>query len=122
MSTALTLQHVGTLTAVLLLVGFLAARLIPGEGSDFVLELPPLRLPSAANVLVKTVARVEWYLKEALPLFVLGTAVLQVLDKTHALSAIEHAARPLVVGLLQLPESAAGAFLLGFLQIGRAHV
>jgi ferrous iron transport protein B len=113
---AAALWFVGTLTLVLLLVGFLAARLIPGEGSDFVLELPPLRWPSASNVLVKTVARVEWYLKEALPLFVLGTAVLQVLDKTHALAAIEHAARPLVVGLLQLPEAAAGAFLLGFLR------
>ena len=113
---AAAIWFVGTLTAVLLLVGFLAARLIPGDGSDFVLELPPLRVPSAGNVLIKTVSRVEWYLKEALPLFVLGTGVLQILDKTHALAAIEVAARPLVVGLLQLPQEAAGAFLLGFLR------
>ena len=105
-----------TLVGVLFLVGFLAAKLVPGEGSDFVLELPPLRAPRAANVLVKTVARVEWYLREALPLFILGTAILQVLDKTGAMLWLEHAARPLVVGLLDLPASAAGAFLLGFLR------
>ena len=105
-----------TITVVLLAVGWIAARVIPGAASDFVLELPPLRKPAAANVLVKTVARVEWYLKEALPLFVLGTAILQVLDWTGALGAVERAARPLVVGLLDLPPQAAGAFLLGFLR------
>jgi ferrous iron transport protein B len=105
-----------TLLGVLVLVGLLAARLVPGEGSDFVLELPPLRAPRAGNVLVKTVARVEWYLREALPLFVLGTALLQILDKTGGLAALERLARPLVVGLLDLPPEAAGAFLLGFLR------
>ena len=105
-----------TLIVVLFAVGWIAARVIPGKGSDFVLELPPLRAPAAGNVLVKTVARVEWYLREALPLFVLGTAILQALDKTGALGSIERAARPLVVGLLDLPQEAAGAFLLGFLR------
>jgi ferrous iron transport protein B len=105
-----------TLTVVLVAVGWIAARVVPGKGSDFVLELPPLRAPAAGNVLVKTVARVEWYLREALPLFVLGTAILQVLDRTGALAALEHAARPLVVGVLDLPQQAAGAFLLGFLR------
>lgn len=105
-----------TLVGVLLLVGWIAARVLPGKGSDFVLELPPLRVPRAGNVLVKTLARVEWYLREALPLFVLGTFILQVLDWTGALAGLERAARPVVVGLLDLPADAAGAFLLGFLR------
>ena len=54
-------------------VGWLAARVLPGERGDFVIELPPMRLPALSNVLSKTVARVEWYLKEALPLFLVGT-------------------------------------------------
>ena len=110
------LWFMSTLLLVLFAVGWIAARVIPGKGSDFVLELPPLRAPAAGNVLVKTVARVEWYLREALPLFVLGTAILQVLDKTGALASVERAARPLVVGLLDLPQESAGAFLLGFLR------
>jgi ferrous iron transport protein B len=101
---------------VLLAVGWIAARVVPGKGSDFVLELPPLRAPRAGNVLIKTLARVEWYLREALPLFILGTFILQVLDWTGALAAVERAARPVVVGLLDLPPEAAGAFLLGFLR------
>jgi ferrous iron transport protein B len=107
---------VATLLLVLLAVGWIAARVLPGAGSDFLLELPPLRRPGAGNVLVKTVARVEWYLREALPLFLLGTAILQVLERTGGLAAVERAARPVVVGLLQLPPETAGAFLLGFLR------
>ena len=52
---------------VMITVGWLAARVLPGERGDFVIELPPMRLPALSNVLSKTVARVEWYLKEALP-------------------------------------------------------
>ncbi|MBI5715348.1 MAG: ferrous iron transport protein B, partial [Chloroflexi bacterium] len=57
-------------------VGYLAAQLIPGKRSDFILELPPIRIPQLSNIVIKTVARLEWYLKEVLPLFLLGTLIL----------------------------------------------
>lgn len=104
------------LLATMLIVGLLAAKLLPGERSDFILELPPLRLPRLSNILIKTLARMEWYLKEVLPLFILGTLILFVLDKTGALIWIEELAAPLVTGLLGLPKEAAAAFLIGFLR------
>ena len=67
-------------------------------------------------MLVKTTARIEWYLREALPLFVLGTLILWGLDRVHGLALLERIAAPLVVGLLQLPKEAASAFILGFLR------
>jgi ferrous iron transport protein B len=97
-------------------VGWAAARLMPGKGSDFLLEVPPVRVPSLGNILIKTAARTEWYLKEAVPLFVLGTLILFVLDATGALPRIEQVSRPLVVGLLGLPPKASDAFLVGFLR------
>lgn len=45
--------------AVLGLLGHLAARLIPGETSEFILELPPLRIPRLDNLFLKTMARLE---------------------------------------------------------------
>lgn len=106
----------GVVAGTMMLVGLLAARLLPGQRSDFILELPPLRPPHLDNILIKTLARLEWYLKEVLPLFIVGTLILFVLDTTGALVIAEQAAEPLVVGLLSLPTAATGAFLIGFLR------
>jgi ferrous iron transport protein B len=97
-------------------VGYLAARLIPGEGSDFILEIPPLRIPQVSNILVKTLARMEWYLKEAVPLFILGTLILFLLHQTKLLSLLEAAASPIMTHLLGLPVKATEAFIIGFLR------
>ena len=106
----------GTLLAVMLLVGYLAAKVIPGEPSDFVLELPPIRVPQLTNILVKTLARVQWYLKEAVPLFMLGTFILFIAHKVGALAYIQKLTDPIVVNFLGLPSRAAEAFVIGFLR------
>lgn len=107
---------IGTIVLVMLLVGYLAAKVVPGEPSDFVLELPPIRVPQLSNILVKTLARVEWYLKEAVPLFMLGTFILFVGHKVGALDYLQQITDPLVVGILGLPSKAAEAFVIGFLR------
>ena len=116
LSRAAILWFAGTILLVIFLVGWLAAKVLPGRGSDFLLELPPLRVPQLSNIAVKTLARIEWYLREALPLFVLGTLILYALDRVHGIAMLERAAAPVVVGLLQLPKEAAAAFILGFLR------
>jgi ferrous iron transport protein B len=109
-----------TLFAVILsqmvLVGFLAARVLPGDRSDFVMELPPLRTPRLRNLVTKTLLRVRWYLGEALPLFLIGTALLFVLDRIGALATLASTARPVVTGLLGLPPNTAEVFVMGFLR------
>jgi ferrous iron transport protein B len=107
---------IGVILGSIGVVGFLARLVIPGQASDFVMELPPIRRPKLSNIAIKTMARVEWYLKEAVPLFILGTLLLLALDATGALAAIIHAGRPVVVGALGLPEEATQSFLLGFLR------
>ncbi|MEW5987671.1 MAG: ferrous iron transport protein B [Chloroflexota bacterium] len=97
-------------------VGWLAARVLPGRSSDFILELPPVRRPQLGNILVKTLARLEWYLKEVLPLFIFGTTLLFVLDRLGALLWLERLAGPLVEQGLGLPRQTAGVFLIGFLR------
>jgi ferrous iron transport protein B len=69
-----------------------------------------------SNLVIKTVARLEWYLKEVLPLFILGTVILFALDTTGALRWLEVAAAPLVQTGLGLPREATGAFIIGFLR------
>lgn len=75
-----------------------------------------MRWPVFSNVVLKTAARIEWYLKEVVPLFLLGTALLFILDRTGILSQIIKLGEPLVSGWLGLPPEASAAFLVGFLR------
>jgi ferrous iron transport protein B len=100
----------------LFLVGWLSAKLLPGQSSDFILELPPVRRPRLGGMVVKTIARMEWYLKEVLPLFLLGTVILFVFNAAGWLTTVEQLMAPVVQGVLGLPPEVAGVFLIGFLR------
>lgn len=116
LSTKAVLLWASVVLGSMLLVGFLAARLIPGDRADFILEIPPLRVPTFSNILVKTLARVEWFLKEAVPLFLLGTLILFTCDRLGLLRALQRLSEPVVVHFLGLPPKTTEAFLLGFLR------
>lgn len=120
-SPAATFTVIGVVASQLLLVGFLSSRLIRGRPSEFIFEIPPIRVPQFKNVALKTWYRVMWYVKEAVPLFLIGTLLLFFLDTIHIygstlLSWMERGMAPLLSGLLHLPAEAAGIFLLGFLR------
>lgn len=115
-SAAVVLLWAGIVTLVLTLVGYFSGRFISGESSDFLMELPPMRMPKLGNILMKTVSRVEWYLKEAVPLFALSTLILYTFDRTRALSHIENLAAPIIHDVLGLPTESTQAFLIGFLR------
>lgn len=97
-------------------VGFIVSRILPGRRTLLIQEIPPLRIPQFSNIFLKTWLRLKWYLKEAVPLFVLGTTLLFVLDKLKVLKLLESGMSPLVTGALGLPQKTAGAFLVGFLR------
>lgn len=106
----------GVVLMQMIIVGFLAAMLLPGDRSDFIMELPPIRIPRLRNLLTKTGLRVRWYLGEAVPLFLIGTALLFVLDRVGGLGVVANAARPVVTGMLGLPPKSAEVFVMGFLR------
>lgn len=107
---------VGVTVGTIFLVGWLAAKLVPGKAGDFILEIPPIRTPKLSNIFIKVLARTEWYLKEAVPLFVVGTLLLYILDFFNLLTKLQRLLAPVVVGGLGLPAQASNAFLIGFLR------
>ncbi|MBI5194282.1 MAG: ferrous iron transport protein B [Nitrospirae bacterium] len=111
-----TLLWISIVVLVLFLVGLIASMVIKGEQSDFVFDIPPLRMPVLSNIIFKTFSRISWYLKEAVPLFILGTLILFTLDKLNVLKFMQVLASPVVVNFLGLPSKATDAFLIGFLR------
>jgi len=104
---------VAVVTGVFMLVGYLAAQLLPGERPSFYMELPPLRLPTLGNVVVKTYTRMEWYFREVFPTFILASVLLWFGHVTGLFDLIVGALTPLVRAI-GLPDETAVAFLFGF--------
>jgi Fe2+ transport system protein B len=121
-SGAATLVWVAVVLSTIFGVGWIAARVLPGDKSDFLMEMPPIRQPMVGNILSKTFARIEWYLREAVPLFLVGTALLFVLDALHLLTYVHRAGEPIVHHILGFPREAgvsdrvSEALLVGFLR------
>lgn len=104
----------GVVLGVLLLVGFLSSKIVSGSTGSFILEIPPMRVPRVTNIAVKTMARLEWYIREAVPLFMIATFTLFILSKLGVMMLMIQAGSPVIVGLLGLPEKATEAFFIGF--------
>jgi len=93
--------------------GLLLNRLLPAEtASDFIQELPPIRLPRVDAVARKTGYRLLWFLREAIPIFIAAALALFILDATGVLGAVKNALRPFMMGVLGLPVDMVDALLL----------
>ena len=106
-----------TVLAVLTLMeiasGLLLNRIIRQDTStDFILEIPPIRLPILKNLATKTYYRIKWFLVEAVPLFIAGSCILFALDKLHILAMIKRLIFPIIATFLNLPVQVVDAFLL----------
>ena len=101
------------LLLIFLVVGFLTARLMPGETPMFYMELPPMRLPQLSNILTKTYTRMQWYFMEILPLFILASVLLWIGKITSFFDTAVEWLSPLMVAM-GLPREVAVAFIFGF--------
>ena len=101
------------LVLIFLVIGFLAAKVMPGEAPMFYMELPPMRLPQLSNIFTKTYTRMQWYFMEILPLFVLASVLLWLGKITHFFETMVDWMSP-VMAAIGLPREAAVAFIFGF--------
>jgi ferrous iron transport protein B len=103
----------GVIALVFLGSGWLAAQVLPGRATPFYMEIPPMRLPSLSNVLLKTLARLQWYFLEVLPLFLIASVLIWVGQLTGLFDLALRLLTPLT-HWLNLPAEASVAFLFGF--------
>jgi ferrous iron transport protein B len=101
---------------VLGVVGNVLNRVLPGESTDLMIDLPPMRFPRVENVLKKTVTKSYAFLKEATPLFLIGALAISMMDITGILEAVQVALAPVTEGILKLPRETATAFIMGMIR------
>ncbi len=105
--------YCAVILAVLIAIGTLLNRILQGETTPLLLDLPPMRMPRAGNVLRKTAVRTFHFMKEASGWFFVGALAVGIAQMTGFLGFLERMLSPLVVSWLQLPAEAATAFIMG---------
>ncbi|MBS3902143.1 MAG: ferrous iron transporter B, partial [Dethiobacter sp.] len=101
---------------VFVFLGTVLNKLLPGESTHLLIDLPPLRLPQVKNVLTKTYLKSLAFIKEAAPLFLLAAVAITVLAYTGALTGLQNLLAPLTEGWLRLPRETATAFVMGIMR------
>ncbi len=92
--------------AVIVVVGLILDRLMPGESAGLVMEMFPFRMPSARTVLKKTWFRFKDFVFVATPIVIGGSLALGLLYETGAIWALAAPMSPIVEGWLGLPPAA----------------
>ena len=110
------LWYVLVVGAVFLGAGALLSRILPGESSFLLIDVPHLRWPTPGNILRKTFSRSTGFLKDATPLFVYGALLVGVMQLTGMLTVLENWAAPVTRDWLGLPAEASRAFIMGFIR------
>jgi len=94
-------------------VGLILNKVIKDDDkSNFLQELPAIRLPNIKAVIIKTYYRLWWFIKEAVPVFIIAAVALFVIDKAGLLDATKNLLKPIVNGLLGLPLEMVDALIL----------
>ncbi|MCR3922213.1 MAG: ferrous iron transporter B [Firmicutes bacterium] len=107
------LLWLGVVGGLLIVTGSLLHMLLPGERAPFFMELPPLRWPKLNAIFQKTVARMRWYFMEVIPVFIVVSIMLWLLQQTGLLGALAVRLAPLL-GQMGLPPTLSTVFLYGF--------
>ena len=103
----------GVLAVVEIIAGVILNKGIQEETrTDFILEIPVIRIPTVKNLLLKTYYRLKWFAVETIPLFVLGALVLFVMERLLILDLLKVFLSPVVVSFLGLPVKCVEVFLL----------
>ncbi len=102
--------------AITILLGFVLGRVVKGEETGFVMEMVPLRMPRARDVIDKTWVQMKEFVYVAFPLLVAGSALLGVLQYAHILDYVNGILAPVTTGVLGLPAYTATALIFGILR------
>ncbi|KUG20756.1 MAG: ferrous iron transport protein B [Methanomicrobiaceae archaeon] len=100
----------------ILLTGLLLSRVTPGERFGMIMEMVPLRRPKPALVLQKSWMRLREFLFIAMPILLVGSVFLGVLEYSGFMNLFQQAIEPVTEMMLGLPGYAATALLFGILR------
>ncbi|MCK5288459.1 MAG: ferrous iron transporter B, partial [Candidatus Omnitrophica bacterium] len=99
-----------------IILGWILNITLKGESPSLIMEVPPYRLPSIQAVSKKLWMRIVGFLKEAIPIVLLGVLAINILYSLKIFNIIADFTSPVITNLLGLPKEAVSAIVIGFLR------
>jgi ferrous iron transport protein B len=106
----------GVLFLVWLILGLIMKAATRGILPALLIEIPPYRQPHLRSLLVKFRMRSFGFLKEALPVVLIGVVVINLFYALGILDTLANVTAPIVTKVLGLPKEAVLAIIVGFLR------
>lgn len=108
----------GVVFGILAITGYLLNMVLPGKSEALLIDLPPMRMPRAENVLKKTWKKSWSFLKESVPMFILAGLVVSIAQMLGLLDWFIRVLNPITVNWLNLPDDPriATTFILGIVR------
>jgi len=105
-----------TLFLVWLILGFILSRFVKGYSPELIIEIPHYRLPPLGPFFKKLRVRVFGFLREAVPIILIGVLVVNLLYAVGIFNFLANLTAPVITRLLGLPKESIVAILVGFLR------
>lgn len=106
----------GVLFVVWLILGLVMRAATRGILPALLIEIPPYRPPHLRSLLVKFKMRTFGFLKEALPVVLIGVVVINLFYAMGILDSLADVTAPIITKVLGLPKEAVLAVIVGFLR------
>ena len=97
-------------------LGRLLNSVLKGRSPELIMEIPPYRLPSLRALAQKVWMRMAAFLREAVPIVLLGVLIVNVLYFLGIFDAVADWTAPVMIKVLGLPKEAVVAMAVGFLR------
>ncbi|MFH1189839.1 MAG: ferrous iron transporter B [Candidatus Omnitrophota bacterium] len=104
------------LLLIVLILGFILNRAIPGYSPEFLLEIPPYRFPPIVTLAKKLYFRIKGFLIEAVPIVMGGVLLINTLIYFRLFDLITSISAPVIHNLFGLPKEAVVALVIGFIR------
>ncbi len=101
------------IVAMMITVSTVLHKMLPGQSTPLLIDLPMMRVPRIDNILKKTWYRSTGFMKEAALWFFIGALGVGILEITGLLAVFTKFLEPLTVNWLKLPSEASVAFVMG---------
>ncbi|MEM3396234.1 MAG: ferrous iron transport protein B [Thermoplasmata archaeon] len=101
---------------VILGIGKMASMYMPGTGTGLIMEIPDFRLPQPVVVVKQTWFRVKDFLVIAMPIIILGSVGIVLMDEFGVLAHVNVFLAPLIVFWLGLPAVVGFTLIFGVLR------